>query len=322
MIFGFFSFISIFFETGRNSQSVIIEIRHGAVASEVSNSLFENKIIRNRIIFSLAVKSLGLEDKIQAGSYDFDKYSTLFDVLLKLKNAKIREIAPVEVVFPEGVSIYKMGSILEKNKVKCFEEFRGLTETNLVKAKARDFFFLRLVNSDSFEGVLFPDTYIFNTDISFAALADLMLKRFNQVIWVYWQENRKKAKLSFYQTLILASIIEKEAAIDSERPVISSVFYNRLKMGMALAADPTIKYVLADPTKKVYIKQLKIDSPYNTYKYKGLPPSPICNPGLSSFKAAMFPSETNYIYFVARKDGSHIFSTSWRGHQKARLLAR
>jgi UPF0755 protein len=149
-----------------------------------------------------------------------------------------------------------------------------------------------------------------------------MQNRFNEIIAPYWEQNKNNAKLNYYQTLILASIIEKEAKLPEERAIISSVFYNRMNMKMPLGADPTIKYALESPTKHVYLNQLNINSPYNTYKRRGLPPTPICNPGLDSFKAAIYPANTKYIYFVAKKDGSHIFTSSWEEHQKARYKAQ
>ena len=123
------------------------------------------------------------------------------------------------------------------------------------------------------------------------------------------------------ETLVtLASIVEKEAKRPEERPVIASVFYNRLKIGMPLAADPTVKYALERPSKHVYLDQLSVKSPYNTYKVRGLPPGPICNPGLDSIKAAVYPAKTNFLFFVAKKDGSHMFSRTWQEHQRARLI--
>jgi UPF0755 protein len=140
------------------------------------------------------------------------------------------------------------------------------------------------------------------------------------MIYSYWKKNyrRMKGGLDFHEILTLASIIEKEAAVDSERPIISSVYRNRIKIRMHLGADPTIKYVLERPGKIVSYDDLKIKSPYNTYTNYGLPPGPICNPGLSSVKAAMFPIKTDYIYFVARADGSHIFSKTWQEHEAAK----
>jgi UPF0755 protein len=155
-------------------------------------------------------------------------------------------------------------------------------------------------------------------------MANLMLTRFNKVVMTYWRKNyrRMSTRYSLHDILTLASIIEKEAAKESERPLISSVFHNRLRIRMRLGADPTIKYVLERPGKIVSYDDLKINSPYNTYRHYGLPPGPICNPGLSSVKAAMFPAKSDYLYFVARADGSHIFSKTLSEHQAAQQQTR
>ena len=121
-----------------------------------------------------------------------------------------------------------------------------------------------------------------------------------------------------HKLLTLASIVEKEAAVSSEEPIIASVFYNRLKIGMPLEADPTVKYALERPTKKVYYDQLEVNSPYNTYKRYGLSPGPICNPGIEAFKSTLYPAQTDFLFFVATKNGSHVFSTNWADHQRAR----
>ncbi|OGC37536.1 hypothetical protein A2526_00310 [candidate division WOR-1 bacterium RIFOXYD2_FULL_36_8] len=318
IIFVSFSLISLFLQTGKNSKTLIIEIKQGTSATTISDMLAKSQIIRSKTGFKIGLKLLLMQEKIKAGNYEFKPNTALIEILLKLRNGKTIEKRPLRVTFPEGTSIYKMGSILEKMGVSNFQDFRELTYTNLTKNEQENFFFLRLVDSYSLEGFLFPDTYIFDSKINTNDLARLMLKRFSEIIWTYWEENKKDAKLSFYKTLIMASIIEKEAALEREKPIIASVFYNRLEKKMPLAADPTIKYALEQPTKKVYTSQLRINSPYNTYKNKELPPTPICNPGLESFQAAIHPKNTNYLFFVAQKDGSHIFSTSWKEHQKAR----
>ena len=128
--------------------------------------------------------------------------------------------------------------------------------------------------------------------------------------------------MTLHEVLTLASIIEKEAAIDSERAVISSVYPQSSRMRMQLGADPTIKYVLESPGKIVSYDDLNVNSPYNTYKHYGLPPGPICSPGIKSVQAAMFPAQTDYLYFVARADGSHIFSRTWQEHEEAKTATR
>ena len=146
-----------------------------------------------------------------------------------------------------------------------------------------------------------------------------MLNRFAEVVLPYWESNKNFTKLSLHEVITLASVIEKEAASSQERAVISSVFHNRLSINMALESCSTVKYALERPSKIVYFNQLKVKTPYNTYFLRGLPPGPICNPGLDSIKAAIFPAKTSFLYFAAQKDGSHIFSKTLKEHQKARV---
>jgi UPF0755 protein len=143
-----------------------------------------------------------------------------------------------------------------------------------------------------------------------------MLNRFEKVILPAYY-SAYSGKYTLHEILTLASIVEKEAEKDSERAVIASVFYNRLENGMLLRADPTVKYALSAPTKRVLYRHLLVDSKYNTYKYTGLPPGPICNPGLKSVLAAIHPARTNYFYCVSNGDGSHTFSATWSGHASA-----
>lgn len=307
-----FAVTSLFFQTGTNERPVTLEIPKGASVNLIARLLYSNGIIRRELDFKIVSRLLGLQEKLQAGSYKFRPYPFLYEVLFKIKKGEIVGDEPLKVTFPEGASIYKMGSFLEKEGVGCFEDFRGLTNNDLAKEFK--------LPTRSLEGYLFPDTYIFNKNISAEALAHLMHKRFNEVVIPYWEQNKKSTKYDLHQILTLASIIEKEAALPSERPIISSVFHNRLDINMALDACPTIKYALERPSKIVYFNQLKVRSPYNTYLNRGLPPGPICNPGFSSIKAAIYPANTNYLYFIAKKDGSHIFSATWADHQKARVI--
>jgi UPF0755 protein len=292
--------VSIFLQTGTNSKSVIVEISRGSSVNQIANLLWQNGVIRREIDFKVACRLLKLQAKLQAGRYKFRPHPFIYEVLLKIKKGEIMGEEPLKVTFPEGASIYKMGSILMNNTVECFSDFRELINQKL-------------------EGYLYPDTYIFDQNISAEALADLMRQRFDEVVRPYWEKNKKATKYDLHQILTLASIIEKEAALDPERPIISSIFHNRLNINMALDSCSTVKYALEKPSKIVYFDQLKYPSPYNTYLHRGLPPGPICNPGLSSIKAAIYPAKTDYLFFVANKDGSHTFSISWKEHQKARL---
>jgi len=202
--------------------------------------------------------------------------------------------------------------------------FQELTKNALTSSLLLKYGFLAEIPTDSLEGYLFPDTYLVPSNIGTDSLTNLMVSRFNKVVMSYWRKNYRKMKIKFslHEIITLASIIEKEAAVENERPLISSVYHNRLRIRMHLGADPTIKYVLERPGKIVSYDDLRIESPYNTYRHYGLPPGPICNPGLSSVKAAMFPAESDYLYFVARADGSHIFSKSLTEHQAAQRETR
>ena len=301
LIFGAYSALSLLLSIGSNPRSVKVEIKAGSSASLIARDLAKQKVIKNARDFKLIAYLLGSQTKFQAGLYKFKSRTPLYEVVLKLKTGQIMAPEPLTVAFPEGTSIYKMGSILEKAAMLDFENFRKLTRE---------------------EGYFFPDTYIFDKEITAEALANLMRQRFADVVLPYWEQNKKATKYDLRQMLILASIIEKEAALDKERPIISSVFHNRLDINMALDSCSTVKYALERPTKIVYLDQLKYPSPYNTYLHRGLPPGPICNPGMASIKAAIYPAKTNYLYFISNKDGSHTFSATWAEHQKARLKLR
>lgn len=297
LIFGAYSVLSLLLSIGSNPEALQMEIKPGSSASLIAWDLAEQKVVKSARDFKLVAFLLGSQNKFQAGVYKFQPRTPLYEVILILKTGRIAAPEPLTVAFPEGTSIYKMGSILEKAGMLDFENFRKLTKE---------------------EGYLFPDTYIFDKEITAEALANLMRKRFQDVVLPYWEQNKKATKYDLHQILTLASIIEKEAALESERPIISSVFHNRLDINMALDACTTVKYALERPTKIVYFDQLKYPSPYNTYLHRGLPPGPICNPGLNSIKAAIYPAKTDYLYFVANQDGTHTFSATWAEHQKAR----
>lgn len=301
-----------------------VEIPAGATAGSVQKLLAEKGILRPESSFRFAARLMGAAGGIQAGRYEFSPSESLLAVLLKLKSGQVVNtgLRQVRVTFPEGTSIYKMGEILRQNKVSDPDQFQSLVKegiTTELRQKYRHIF--KYIPSESLEGYLYPDTYMFFEKDEVASIAEKMVTRFDHVVMPYWERSRTETKLTLHEILTLASIVEKEAQKPEERPVIASVFYNRLKSGMPLAADPTIKYALERPTKRVSTDQLAIASPYNTYKRKGLPPGPICNPGIDSIKAAIHPAKTNYYFFVARKDGSHIFTRTWEEHQKARMKA-
>ncbi len=305
-----------------DGSQVRVTIPEGASARSVDAQLKENKIITQHSAFLFTLKLLNLGDRLKAGDYFLSPSDPLLSVIAKLVGGQTVPEAEVRVSFPEGMSIYKMGLVLKEKGFKHWKQFQGLVNEGIKSdLRQRHWGTFKYIPSESLEGYLFPDTYNFFLDASAEAMAEVMVNRFEQVIGKYWEENKGKTKLTLHEALTLASIVEKEARKPEERPVIASVFFNRLKIGMPLAADPTVKYALERPSKRVYLDQLSVKSPYNTYKVRGLPPGPICNPGLDAFKAVIFPAKTDYLFFVAKKDGSHSFSKTWQQHQKARSQA-
>jgi len=300
-----------------------VEIPVGITTYGVAGVLEEKGILKQGSSFTLVARLLGLSKNIKAGKYSFSPSENMFSILGKLKAGRVIEtkMESVKVTFPEGTSIYKMGVFLQKEGYSRWQSFQQLTHEG-VTADLRNRhwgLFKYMPTTESLEGYLYPDTYLFFKEALVADLVEVMVSRFEEMVLPVWEKRPNNTKYTLHEILTLASIIEKEAQKPEERPIIASVFYNRLNKGMPLAADPTIKYALERPSKKVYNNQLEVDSPYNTYKRVGLPPGPICNPGVESIKAVLYPAKTNYYFFVAAKDGSHLFTRTFEEHQKARV---
>lgn len=299
--------------------TAIVVIQPGASVKSTQQTLQERGLLPRFSAFALTIRLMGLQNKIKAGEYSFSPADPLPAIISRLLRNDTIPQAELRVTFPEGSSIYKMGLALKKVGYLRWASFQELVNEGITAPlRLRHWGIFKFIPSESLEGYLFPDTYQLFISASPETIAETMINRFEQIIVPFWSTAQKGTKLTLHETLTLASIIEKEAQKPEERAVISSVFHNRLAKGMPLAADPTVKYALERPSKKVYYDQLSVDSPYNTYKRRGLPPGPICNPGLESIKAAVYPAKTNYFFFVAKSDGSHIFSKTWQEHQRAR----
>lgn len=299
-----------------DAQLYKVEIPEGAPASRITEILYSDKIIQSGFAFKLYVSIFGHGRRLKAGRYYLSPSMTNARIASIL--AKGRATAgDIRVTFPEGASIYRMSRILESSGVKVEGgSFAALAGEGLTREVRLKYPFLSQVKGRSLEGYLFPDTYFLPESIELQRLAEIMLDRFSEVMIPVFASSGY-GKYDLHQILTLASIIEKEAEVPDERAVISSVFHNRLNIGMALQADPTVKYILENPTVRVRFAQLKTDSPYNTYKHRGLPPGPICSPGIASVKAAMDPARTDYLYFVSNADGTHTFSRTWEEHREA-----
>jgi UPF0755 protein len=214
------------------------------------------------------------------------------------------------VTFPEGSTIWDVGRILEKH---------GLARQAGIVDLARDEEFISSLGLEfpSLEGYLFPNTYFFRASHNETLILQTMVEQFRRHFRDSWKERAKELGFTVHEVVVLASLVESEAKVDSERPLIAAVFLNRLKKDMFLQCDPTAVYDLPDFCGPVTKEHLKRQTPYNTYQKKGLPMGPICNPGAKSLEAVLYPKEVPYLYFVSKNDGTHQFSETLSDHHRA-----
>ena len=300
---------SILSVNNREVNSSVITIEKGMSLNSVSSLLLENEIIVNQNIFKLKVITRGLESKIPTGRF--------------LVDGKISDAILIDLIFNKGPIKLKL-TIPEGSQSKnLFQDINTLLNTDYDFNKyfnSTEILEQYKVNASSLEGYLYPDTYYLYHDSSPEEIIDILLSEFWKKFDENLQDRANQLGFSVHEVVTLASIIEGEAMLDSERSTISSVYHNRLKINMKLQADPTIQYIIPGPPKTLSNRDLRIKSDYNTYQNYGLPPGPINNPGIASIKAALYPEDTNFLFFVAQGDGSHTFTTNEKDHEEAKRI--
>jgi UPF0755 protein len=253
-----------------------------------------------------------MDRRLKAGLYRMDARMSPWAVARTLTTGK-SELLTLKI--PEGFTMFQVAQELERMKVATQEEFlKASQDPALLRALG--------VPGPNAEGYLFPETYRVPLGAGPPALVELMARQFAAIAGKDFEDRCRARKLTPYQAVILASIVEKEAQRKEERPLIAGVMYHRLEKKMRLEVNATLEYVLN--TRKAWLTndQINIKSPYNTYRRKGLPPTPICNPGLASLAAVLEPMETPYLYYVAQGDGSHLFAETFAEHQKNVRVAK
>jgi UPF0755 protein len=301
--------ILILFWPQPNSSSVSkVTVRSGSTLNAISKQLFEKKIISNEQMFRWAVQIMGKEKEIPIGTFRLVDTQSNYDIIKQLVYGS-PELKKVRLL--EGWSVKQIAEHL--NDVMGFE-------IDEILDIARDHRFLRKhdIKASTIEGYLFPNTYLFFDGDSPTSVLDNVVSEYKNFWRDAFRDRARELNMTEHEVVTLASIIEGEAIYDNERPIISGVYHNRLNRGMRLQADPTIQYIIEDGPRRLLNRDLKIDSPYNTYKYKGLPPGPINSPGAESLKAALYPAENEYLFFVARGDGYHTFTTNEKEHNIAK----
>lgn len=286
----------------------VVEIPANSRSRDIARLLEKAGVVRSGPVFHYYLIATGRARRLQSGEYEFSGRASLEAVAKKLSRGLVKLH---KVVIPEGFTARQIGEALEAKKVCPAEVFVETAENTRV---ARDL----NVPGKSLEGFLFPDTYFFSRGLSAEQLARRMVERFRQKVDRAAIEKAKPAELSFYQVVILASMVELEARQPAEQGLIASVFLNRLRRRMRLESDPTVLYSQKRLPGAVSYQDLETRSEYNTYRHRGLPPGPIGNPGLSAIQAASHPAGSEYLFFVADGRGGHIFSKDFESHKLAR----
>ena len=292
---------------GQTSEKVIILIPAGQSLKNTSEALFKNGIITSPFKFNLVARLKGYDKRLKAGEYLLAATMAPIQIMEKLVKG---EVELYKLTVPEGLNIYQIADLVAQ---------AGFAEdTRFIEAATdADLALKSGINAKTFEGYLFPETYYFPKKVSSETIISTMVKRFWNVFNASWKERAEQLGFSVHQIVTLASIIEKETGAPFERPVISSVFHNRLKKRMRLESDPTVIYGLKNFDGNLKRTHLETPTPYNTYKIKGLPVGPIANPGTKSLEAALYPADTKFIYFVSKKNKTHQFSTNLKDHNQA-----
>lgn len=302
-------FSRVFSPMSGESRKVVIQIPEGATGGEVAQMLEEKKLIRSAFALRMVMKLRESDLSVKKGEYQVDPSKSPLAIL---KDLSVAQPLSRKATFPEGVTLKQVCAILGQAEVvdpKKFEQLVSRKGSSVDKTLP-----------NNLEGYLFPDTYEFAWEPTPEEVARQMTDQFHKVVDPLWAKHKKKAPLSLKQTVILASLVEREAQVPSERPLIAGVYINRIKKGMRLECDATIQYALGEQKKILTYDDLKLDSPYNTYQHDGLPPGPIANPGASSLEAAMNPEPSQYLYYVrndVKNDGSHVFSRTFEEHNDA-----
>ena len=288
-------------------ENIYMVVKPGTTASEISDRLMQLGVIDSRLRFWWLMKLQGDAGKFKTGTYAFTPHMDEQAVLDKLVAG---DTTVVKFTIPEGFGIKEIAKRLADE---------GLVDEQEFLAEAKDFapydYMKKRPNVRyAAEGYLFPDTYVIHSDVSAEGIMKMMAEDFDTRLTPALRQQAAAKGLSIHDLITLASLVEKEARYDEDRPIIAQVFFKRLQMGMPLQSDTTLQYLMAGPKEDVSIEDTKIDSPYNTYQHAGLPPGPIASPGMKSILAVLNPASTDYLYFVADRQGHNHYSQTYDEH--------
>ncbi|NWH04356.1 endolytic transglycosylase MltG [Desulfobacter latus] len=286
---------------------VTFTVSSGQHLTTIAQNLKSQDLVSNPTAFKLYVRIKKAATRIKAGEYEMNtgmSPETIMRILISGKSKLYR------LTIPEGMNMQEIAILAQEAGLCSRKQFLSLCND-------LDFINQCDVPGMTLEGYLFPETYFFSKETDCKTLIKKMISTFKKTFNRTWKTRAKEIGLSVHEVVILASIIEKETGNGKERPIISSVFHNRLKRHMRLESDPTVIYGVSDYDGRIRYKHLRRVTPYNTYKIDGLPVGPIANPGAQALKAALYPAQTNYLFFVSKNDTTHKFSTNLKDHNRA-----
>jgi UPF0755 protein len=311
----------------------VVSIERGKSLKQVSAQFKEQKIIRSEFIFETAGWLMKTEKNIKAGEYVFEKPLNVYRLMLRIAGDEFAK-SSLKVTVPEGYTLRGMAALFENRGLWSAEDFyvyTGAPAVDCRKSVCADkkseiapssFLLAEVPHYVSLEGFLFPDTYDVPSNYTPKEMIKIMLENFEKKMTPELQSDIKKSGKSLYSIVTMASLLEKEADNDEDKRIISGILWKRMEKGMPLQVDAVFPYIIGKGSADLTLDDLKIDSPYNTYLYKGLPLGPISNPGLESIKAALYPKTTPFLYYLSDKDGKTYYSISYDEHlvKKAKYL--
>ena len=310
---GFFGFLSVASSPykGYPEPEQIVVVERGGTVQAIARNLASKGVIRSAVLFEWYIRLIGQAQWLQAGAYRFEGAVDLFSVARTLRLGLVHHR---KFTVPEGLTLKEIAARLHEGGFGSEDGLlQALQQTDWIAEWDPE-------AGSNLEGYLFPDTYFFTLHMNEAEIVQTIVGAFRKAWSPEHSERARELGFSVREVVTLASLIEAETGLAEERALVSAVFHNRLRRNMKLACDPTVIYAVSlvkEFDGIIHRSDLEIDSPYNTYLYPGLPPGPIGNPGLASIEAALYPAQSDYLYFVSRNDGGHHFSTSYNEHSRA-----
>jgi UPF0755 protein len=311
---GGYSYYKMEMKSPPTGGKVVVDIPKGTSLKNIGAILENNHLVRNGDIFSFYVGRMGIGGKLQAGKYQFTQGDSIDQIIEHMVKGDVYQ--GITVTIPEGYTVKQIADLLSEKRLVQKDSF--LKEVN---EGTFDYDFVKKIPQDKklpyrLEGYLFPKKYEFEPGTTDHEIIDRMLSQFKEEMDPSWMPTLQKEGLTLHDAVTLASIVEREVAVDKERPTVAEVYFNRIGKGIMLQADATVQYALGKQKDVLSFKDLEVESPYNTYKVKGLPPGPIASPGRKSLEAVLLPEKNNYLFYVTKKDGSgeHYFSETYQQH--------